>query len=102
MCICIRGGFTCPPAFFSFFFFDEFCELGEEERTHPHPPLLADKKLRLRLRLRLQTVHSPLVFRKIVEIERFNFALRAAILYESQNYLEGGGAVIPDASPLGT
>ena len=35
--------------------------------------------------------HSPLFFRKIVEIERFS--LRAAILRECQNYLggEGGG-----------
>ena len=45
------------------------------------------------------TVHSPLFFRKIVEIERF--PLRAAILHECQNYL-GGGAIIPDARPLGT
>ena len=38
----------------------------------------------------LLTVHSPLFFRKIIEIERF--ALRAAILHECQNYLgEGGG-----------
>ena len=44
-------------------------------------------------------VHSPLFFRKIVEIERF--PLRAAILHECQNYL-GGGAIIPDARPLGT
>ena len=36
------------------------------------------------------TVHSPLFFRKIVEIERF--ALRASILDECQNYL-GAGAV---------
>ena len=35
-----------------------------------------------------QTVHSPLFFRKIVEIE--GFALRAAILHECQ-YLRGGG-----------
>ena len=35
------------------------------------------------------TVHSPLFFRKIVEIE--GFALRAAILHECQNYLRGGG-----------
>ena len=35
------------------------------------------------------TVHSPLFFRKIIEIERF--ALRAAILHECQNYLGGGG-----------
>ena len=69
-----------------------------------------------------QTVHSPLFFRKIIEIERFE--LRAAILHECQNYLWGGGglggseknrgtsiflhppppppAIIPDARPLGT
>ena len=35
------------------------------------------------------TVHSPLFYGKIVEIERF--ALRAAILHECQNYFEGGG-----------
>ena len=35
------------------------------------------------------TVHSPLFFRKIAEIERF--ALRVAILDESQNYLGSGG-----------
>ena len=33
--------------------------------------------------------HSPLFFRKIVEIERFS--LRDAILRECQNYLGGGG-----------
>ena len=33
------------------------------------------------------TVHSPLFFRKIIEVERF--ALRAAILHECQNYLGG-------------
>ena len=54
----------------------------------------------------LQTVHSPLFFRKIIEIERF--ALRTAILHECQNYLGGGAGVvweeviIPDARPLGT
>ena len=37
------------------------------------------------------TVHSPLFFRKIAEIERF--ALRVAILDESQNYLGSGGVV---------
>ena len=62
-----------------------------------------------------QTAHSPLFFRKIVEIECFEFW--AAILYECQNYLGGGGglggseknfsgppprAIIPDAHPLGT
>ena len=61
-----------------------------------------------------RTVYSPLFFRKIVEIERF--ALRAAILHECQNYLEGRGrfgrsyfsrppplrAIIPDARCLGT
>ena len=42
-----------------------------------------------------------LFFCKIVGIERF--ALRAAILHEYQNYLGGGGgAIIPDARPLGT
>ena len=40
------------------------------------------------------TVHSPLFFRKIVEIERF--PLRAAISHECQNYLR------PDACLLGT
>ena len=45
------------------------------------------------------TVHSPLFFRKIVEIERF--PLRAAILHECQNYLRRG-AIIPDACLLGT
>ena len=40
--------------------------------------------------------HSPLFFRKMVEIERF--ALRTAILHECQNYLGGGGA----PPPLGT
>ena len=45
------------------------------------------------------TVHSPLFFRKIVEIERF--PLRAAILHECQNYL-GRGAIIPNACLLGT
>ena len=42
--------------------------------------------------------------RKIIEIERF--VLRAAILHERQNYLGDGaglgGAMIPDAHPLGT
>ena len=38
-----------------------------------------------------KTVHSPLFFRKIVEIARF--ALRAAILHECQNYLGGGGGL---------
>ena len=37
----------------------------------------------------LQTVHSPLFSRKIVEIERY--VLRAVILHECQNYLAGGG-----------
>ena len=57
------------------------------------------------------SVHSPLFFRKIVEIERY--VLRAAILHECQNYLGGGSglgeaspppptAIIPDARPLGT
>ena len=64
--------------------------------------------------LSIETVHSPLFFRKIIEIE--SFALRAAILHECQNYLGGGGglggsgfsfpplprAIIPDARPLGT
>ena len=31
-----------------------------------------------------------------------SFALRAAILHECQNYLGGGGGLIPDARPLGT
>ena len=34
-----------------------------------------------------ETVHSPIFFGKIIEIERF--ALRAAILHECQNYLGG-------------
>ena len=37
------------------------------------------------------TVHSPLFFRKIIEIERL--ALRATILHECQNYLGGGGGL---------
>ena len=37
------------------------------------------------------TVHSPLFFRKIAEIELF--ALRVAILDESQNYLGSGGGI---------
>ena len=39
-----------------------------------------------------QTVHSPLFFRKIVEIERS--ALRVAISHECQNYLGGGGGFL--------
>ena len=35
-----------------------------------------------------KTVHSPLFFCKIIEIERF--VLQAAILHECQNYLWGG------------
>ena len=35
------------------------------------------------------TVHTPLLFRKVVEIE--DFALQVAILDECQNYLAGGG-----------
>ena len=50
------------------------------------------------------TVHSPIFFRKIVDIERF--ALPAAILDECQIYLGGGGQSLaslkPDAQPLGT
>ena len=41
------------------------------------------------------SVHSPLFFRKIVEIERY--VLRAAILHECQNYL--GGAVWGKQAP---
>ena len=37
------------------------------------------------------TVHGPLSFRKIIEIERF--ALQTAILHECQNYLGGGGSL---------
>ena len=37
------------------------------------------------------TVHSPIFFRKIIEIERL--ALRATILHECQNYLGGGGGL---------
>ena len=46
-------------------------------------------------------VHSPLLFRKIVEIERF--ALRAAILHDCQNYLGSYNPRrrLPDARPLG-
>ena len=65
--------------------------------------------------------HSPLFYRKTIEIERF--ALRVAILHECQNYLGGGGglggseknrkiflvpptrhprAIVPDARPLAT
>ena len=36
----------------------------------------------------IDTVHIPLFFRKMVEIE--GFALRASILHECQNYLGGG------------
>ena len=39
----------------------------------------------------VSTVHSPLFFHEIVEIERF--ALQAAILDECQNYLGGGGGL---------
>ena len=50
------------------------------------------------------TVHSPPLFRKNVEIERF--AWRATILHECQNYLGAPPpllrAIIPDARPLGT
>ena len=38
---------------------------------------------------RMYTAHSPLFFRKIVDIERF--ALRATVLDECQIYLGGGG-----------
>ena len=38
---------------------------------------------------RMYTVHSPVFFRKIVDIERF--ALRATILDKCQIYLGGGG-----------
>ena len=37
------------------------------------------------------TVHSPLFFRKIIEIEYL--ALRAAILHEFQNHLGDGGGL---------
>ena len=43
-----------------------------------------------------KTVHSPLFFRKIIEIERF--ALRTAILDEYQKYL-GGGTYLGGANP---
>ena len=56
---------------------------------------------------RMLTVHSPVFFRKIVDIERF--ALRATILDDCQIYLRGGGqstsslvCLNPDALPLGT
>lgn len=76
---------------------------------------------RLRRLLSNLTVHSPLLFHKIVESERF--ALRAAMLDEYQIYLGGGGrfrrkreklkknkfsrlppptAFKPDARPFGT
>ena len=44
-----------------------------------------------------KTVHSPLFFRKIVEIERY--VLRAAILHECQNYLGGGGGLAVSRLP---
>ena len=46
------------------------------------------------------TVHSPLFFPKIIEIERF--ALRAAILHEFQNYLGGGGGLGGNEKNRGT
>ena len=46
------------------------------------------------------TVHSPLFFRKIFEIE--HFALRAAILHECQNYLGGGGGLEGSEKNKGT
>ena len=76
---------------------------------------------RLRRLLSNLTVHSPLLFHKIVESERF--ALRAAMLDEYQIYLGGGGRfrrkreklkkinllaslprplLTPDARPVGT
>ena len=48
----------------------------------------------------LQTVHSPLLSRTIVEIVRF--ALRAAILHECQNYLRGGGGLGGSVKNRGT
>ena len=36
----------------------------------------------------IETVHSPLFFRKMVEIE--GFALRVAIFHQCQNYLRRG------------
>ena len=49
-----------------------------------------DNKIICDIRAR-QTVHSPLFFRKIVEIERS--ALRVAISHECQNHLGGGGGL---------
>ena len=46
------------------------------------------------------TVHSPLFFRKIVEIVRI--ALQAAILNECQNYLEGRGGLEESENIRGT
>ena len=37
------------------------------------------------------TVHTPLIYRKIVEIE--DFALQMAVLDDCQIYLKGGGGV---------
>ena len=47
-----------------------------------------------------QTVHSPLFFRKIIEIE--HFALRAAILDECQTYLGGEGGLGGSEKNIGT
>ena len=46
------------------------------------------------------TVHSPLFFRKIIEIERL--ALRAAILHKCQNYLGDGGGLVGSEKNRGT
>ena len=85
MCICIRGGFTCPPAFFLLLLFSK--NFAISARTSAPRPILLCYRI-IKLRLRLQTVHSPLFFRKIVEIER------AAILHESK-LLRGRGRYNP-------
>ena len=47
-----------------------------------------------------KTVHSPLFFSKIIEIE--GFVLRAAILHECQNYLGGRGGLGGNKKNRGT
>ena len=69
--------------FFHFWVLQLICHV-----THLYPTLFPSVR---RNTLPHKTVHSPLFFRKIIEIERF--ALRAAILRECQNYLGGGGGL---------
>ena len=70
------------------------CGQETHTHTHTHEADLSKKSEGAWLQLNFcnssnkQTVHSPLFFRKIIEIKRF--ALWAAILYECQNYLGGG------------